>query len=102
MEDGIEAAMSEINATLGVRLAGIVLDLRNNPGGLLDQSLVLADSFLEKGEIVSVRGRDSDNDRSHKAESGDLAGGAFVALRRQSSLDRVVKIGNRADESFFD
>ena len=80
MEDGIEAAMSEINATLGARLAGIVLDLRNNPGGLLDQSLVLADSFLEKGEIVSVRGRISGNDRSHKAESGDLAGGVPMVV----------------------
>jgi carboxyl-terminal processing protease len=80
MESGIEAAMSEIYENLGSRMAGIVLDLRNNPGGLLEQSLVLADSFLEKGEIVSVRGRDRDLDRSHNASPGDLANGAPMVV----------------------
>jgi carboxyl-terminal processing protease len=75
MEDGIEAAMAGIYKNLGSKMIGIVLDLRNNPGGLLDQSLVLADSFLEEGEIVSVRGRDQNLDRSHIAHSGDLAKG---------------------------
>jgi len=80
MESGIETAMSEINQKLGSRLAGVVLDLRNNPGGLLDQSLVLADSFLEEGEIVSVRGRSRGRDRSHKARPGDLANGAPMVV----------------------
>jgi carboxyl-terminal processing protease len=80
MEAGIEAAMADIHEKLGSRLAGIVLDLRNNPGGLLDQSLLLADSFLEKGEIVSVRGRNRGNDRSHKARPGDLANGAPMVV----------------------
>ena len=57
-----------------------ILDLRNNPGGLLDQSLILADSFLEKGEIVSIRGRDRDLDRSHKAEPGDIANGVPMVV----------------------
>jgi len=80
VESGIEAALADINGKLGKRLAGIVLDLRNNPGGLLDQSLVLADSFLEKGEIVSVRGRNADRDRSYKAEPGDLAHGVPMVV----------------------
>ncbi|MBC8339031.1 MAG: S41 family peptidase [Rhodospirillales bacterium] len=80
MESGIENAMSDIHAKLGSRLAGVVLDLRNNPGGLLDQSLILADSFLEKGEIVSVRGRNRGHDRSHMAQAGDLANGAPMVV----------------------
>ncbi len=80
MESGIESAMAEIHQKLGSRLAGIVLDLRNNPGGLLDQSLVLAGSFLENGEIVSVRGRNPSHDRSHKARPGDLANGAPMVV----------------------
>lgn len=80
MESGIESALADIRDKLGPRLTGIVLDLRNNPGGLLDQSLILADSFLEKGEIVSVRGRDSGHDRIHTAEEGDLAEGVPMVV----------------------
>ena len=80
METGVEKALEEIHQTLGSRLAGIVLDLRNNPGGLLDQSLVLADDFLDKGEIVSVRGRNAGHDRSHQAEAGDLADGVPMVV----------------------
>ena len=80
MKIGVEAAFEEIHRKLGSRLAGIVLDLRNNPGGLLDQSLVLADDFLEEGEIVSIRGRNAGFDRSHQAEAGDLAKGAPMVV----------------------
>lgn len=80
METGIETALEGIHEKLGRRLAGIVLDLRNNPGGLLDQSLILADSFLEKGEIVSVRGRDPSRYRVHMAEAGDLAKGVPMVV----------------------
>jgi carboxyl-terminal processing protease len=80
MEAGIETAMAEIYKNLGSGMAGIILDLRNNPGGLLDQSLLLADSFLEKGKIVSVRGRDRTLDRSHMAQPGDLANGAPMVV----------------------
>ncbi len=86
METGIETALAAIHDKLGRRLTGIVLDLRNNPGGLLDQSLILADSFLEKGEIVSVRGRDPGRYRVHRAEAGDLAKGvAMVVLINSGS-----------------
>tara|TARA_Y100000294_G_scaffold130419_3_gene122702 strand:+ start:2081 stop:3523 length:1443 start_codon:yes stop_codon:yes gene_type:complete len=80
VETGIEKALAGIHEKLGPRLAGVVLDLRNNPGGLLDQSLVLADNFLDEGEIVSIRGRDPDRDRSHKAVKGDLAKGALMVV----------------------
>jgi carboxyl-terminal processing protease len=75
VEDGIEKAMEAMHKEMGDNLKGIVLDLRNNPGGLLTQSLALADAFLEDGKIVSVRGRPSTNERVFKAESGDLAAG---------------------------
>jgi len=75
MEGGIVKAVASIRAELGGQPDGIVLDLRNNPGGLLDQSVILADTFLNEGEIVSVRGRDSRNKRSFDAESGDLLNG---------------------------
>ncbi|MFQ5764881.1 MAG: S41 family peptidase, partial [Rhodospirillales bacterium] len=80
MESGLAAAIADIHEKLGRRLAGVVLDLRNNPGGLLDQSLLLADAFLEKGEIVSVRGRNPSRARSHKAEPGDLIEGVPMVV----------------------
>ena len=73
VEAGIAKAMAELRSGSGRELKGIVLDLRSNPGGLLDQSLVLADSFLDKGRIVSVRGRTSESSREYDASPGDLA-----------------------------
>ncbi|MCK5554761.1 MAG: peptidase S41, partial [Alphaproteobacteria bacterium] len=52
-----------------------VLDLRNNPGGLLDQGIIVSDAFLDKGEIVSTRGRNPDDTRRDKATPGDKANG---------------------------
>ena len=80
VESGIEQAVRAIHAALGKRLTGIVLDLRNNPGGLLEQSLALADAFLDAGEIVSIRGRHARDDRSHRAEAGDLARGVPMVV----------------------
>ena len=56
-------------------LRGYVLDLRNNPGGLLDQAVSVSDLFLEKGEIVSTRGKNSKNPEMYKARSGDIIDG---------------------------
>ena len=56
-------------------LKGFVLDLRNNPGGLLEQAVYVSDLFLEKGEIVSTRGRDSENPETYKAKPGDIING---------------------------
>ena len=77
---GIDSAMEEIRDQLGDKLAGIVLDLRFNPGGLLHQSLTLSDAFLEQGTIVSVRGRRADSQRVFEAESGDLVNGLPVVV----------------------
>jgi carboxyl-terminal processing protease len=74
VDENLEKAMKEIRNRLGSRLRGIVLDLRNNPGGLLDQSVALADAFLESGTIVSVKGRRGPG-RSFDAEPGDVARG---------------------------
>lgn len=75
VEGGIVTAFAAIRAELGGEPSGIILDLRNNPGGLLDQSVILADAFLDDGEVVSVRGRTANNQRSFTAVEGDLAAG---------------------------
>lgn len=71
LETGIE---KQIEAAGGIDLVnGFILDLRNNPGGLLTQAIRVSDAFLDKGEIVSTRGRDPENGDRHNATVGDLA-----------------------------
>ncbi len=53
------------------QVKGIVLDLRNNPGGLLDQAIAVSDAFIEEGEIVSTRGRDPENTKRYMAHGGE-------------------------------
>jgi carboxyl-terminal processing protease len=74
-EDGLRDAMKKIHDELGNKLKGYVLDLRNNPGGLLDQAIAVSDVFLDKGEIVSTRSRDSKDTQRYAARPGDLADG---------------------------
>jgi len=71
--DGLESGMKKIKEKLGSKLKGIVLDLRNNPGGLLDQAIKISDAFLDRGEIVSTRSRRADDATRHNAKPGDLA-----------------------------
>ena len=79
-------AFDDIEDQYGSRLKGVVLDLRNNPGGLLDQSLFVSDSFLEDGTIVSVRERQPGQNRVFRAGSGDLAQGVpMVVLINEGS-----------------
>ena len=73
VEDGVEEAVKGIREELGPRLKGLVLDLRGNPGGLLDQSVALSDAFLDEGDIVSIRGRGEGRAHTFTAENGDLA-----------------------------
>ena len=80
VEPGIEKAMNAINDELDANLRGIVLDLRNNPGGLLTQSLELSDAFLDHGPMVTVRGRDEDDLRIYHADDGDLAHGVPMVV----------------------
>lgn len=71
--EGVEAAISDITKQVGNdKLLGYVLDLRNNPGGLLDQAIGVADLFLDKGEIVSTRGRSEEDTKRDNATPGDI------------------------------
>jgi carboxyl-terminal processing protease len=70
---GLEKAIATLNAKAGKKLAGYVLDLRNNPGGLLDQAIAVCDAFLDGGEVVSTRGRQADDIQRWNAHRGDLA-----------------------------
>jgi carboxyl-terminal processing protease len=72
---GLESAIKGINAKLGNKLRGFVLDLRNNPGGLLDQAVMVSDDFLERGEVVSTRTRRLEDTQRYNAKPGDLAQG---------------------------
>ena len=78
LKEGLE---EQIEAAGGIdKISGIVIDLRNNPGGLLNQAIAVSDAFLEEGEIVSTRGRDSaDSDRTN-ATPGDLAQGKPIVV----------------------
>jgi carboxyl-terminal processing protease len=71
---GLENAMKNLKQQAGNKLTGIVLDLRNNPGGLLDQAVAVSDAFLDKGEIVSTRGRRPDDAQRYNAHPGDISG----------------------------
>jgi carboxyl-terminal processing protease len=69
---GLNEAIDKLRGEIGDELKGLVLDLRNNPGGLLDQAVKVSDAFLDRGEIVSTRGRDAENAQRYNAEPGDL------------------------------
>jgi carboxyl-terminal processing protease len=71
--DGVKKALTDMQAQMGDKLKGFVLDLRNNPGGLLDQAISVSDAFLEKGEIVSTRGRNAEETQRFNARAGDLS-----------------------------
>ncbi|WP_239523698.1 S41 family peptidase, partial [Klebsiella pneumoniae] len=62
------------------KLKGFVLDLRLNPGGLLDQAVAVSDAFLDKGEIVSTRGRNPDETQRFSAKVGDLTKGKPIVV----------------------
>jgi len=72
---GLVKAVQEFKKDLGDEFQGIVLDLRNNPGGLLSEAISVSDSFLELGEIVSTRGRDGNDSTHHYSRPGDIING---------------------------
>jgi len=74
-EDALVEAIETIEADLGDELLGVVLDLRNNPGGLLDQAVSVTDLFLDQGEVVSTRGRRDDAAQRFNARAGDVLDG---------------------------
>jgi carboxyl-terminal processing protease len=73
-------AVTEISNKLGPNLAGFVIDLRSNPGGLLDQAIEVSDTFLERGEIVSQRGRSKSDIERYYARADDLTGGKPIVV----------------------
>jgi carboxyl-terminal processing protease len=77
---GLLKAIEDLKKQIGPKIKGYVLDLRNNPGGLLEQAIAVSDSFLEKGEIVSTRGRNEKDTRRDNATAGDLANGLPVVV----------------------
>ena len=72
-EKGLKKEMAKLKKEIGDGIQGYVLDLRNNPGGLLDQAVAVADGFLDKGEIVSTRSRRPEDTQRFNARPGDLA-----------------------------
>ena len=72
--DGLKQAINDLNSQLGAdKIKGYIVDLRNNPGGLLDQAISVSDTFLDKGEIVSTRGRNPEETQRFNARPGDMA-----------------------------
>ena len=72
---GLSREIEKIRSQLGDKMIGLVLDLRRNPGGLLSQAIKVSDAFLERGEIVSTRGRKGKKSQRYNARSGDLIDG---------------------------
>lgn len=73
-------AINRAKAEIGASLRGIILDLRDNPGGLLYQSVRVADLFIDRGRIISTRGRHRDSVQMFDATTGDIAGGLPIAV----------------------
>jgi carboxyl-terminal processing protease len=78
LEAGLRSAAEELGGMDNVN--GVIVDLRNNPGGLLSQAIKVSDAFLDKGEIVSTRGRDNQDSERVNATMGDLAEGKPVVV----------------------
>lgn len=79
-ERGLKKAVEAFNKEKGDQLKGIVLDLRNNPGGLLDQAIAVSDAFLGRGEIVSTRSRHTEDFQRFNARPGDITDGLPVVV----------------------
>ena len=74
-DSGLQKAITDLKKEIGPDLQGWVLDLRNNPGGLLDQAIAVSDDFLDHGEIVSTRGRHTEDAQRFNARPGDVTDG---------------------------
>jgi len=78
--DNLKKALSDISSQAGDKLKGYIIDLRNNPGGLLDQAISVSDAFLDRGEIVSTRGRNAEETQRFSARAGDLTKGKPIVV----------------------
>ena len=80
-QEGLEKAIAGLESQIGAgKLKGYIIDLRNNPGGLLDQAISVSDSFLNRGEVVSTRGRHADETQRYNSQKGDVANGKTVVV----------------------
>ncbi len=109
-ETSLRTAVAQIDEALGDESLGLIIDLRNNPGGLLRQSIRVSDVFLDDGTIVSVRGRLEEDNEHFRAREGDLSAGRdIVVLVNEGTAsaaeivagalkenDRAVVIGSRS------
>ncbi|MET0274965.1 MAG: S41 family peptidase [Phenylobacterium sp.] len=89
--DEAEAAFAKLRAE-NPKMKGLILDLRNNPGGLLDQAVAVSDLFLEGGEIVSQRGRDPRDVERYNARVGDITGGLPMVVLINSGSASAAEI----------
>ena len=98
---GLEKSLDEIKEKLGDKFQGLILDLRNNPGGLLNQSISVTDSFLNQGEIVSTQGRKDDDTSRIFAKKGDIIGGKpmIVLINSGSASASEIVAGALKDHS---
>ncbi len=78
--EGLKREINNLQTQLGDKLKGFIVDLRNNPGGLLEEAVTVSDSFLERGEIVSTRGRNTEETQRRSAKSGDLTKGKPIMV----------------------
>ena len=97
----LEEGLAEIAKETGGRPDGLVLDLRNNPGGLLDQAVSVSDMFLSGGEVVSTFGRHSSNDRRYNAGPGEVFKGVpiIVLINRGSASAAEIVAGALQDRA---
>jgi len=80
-DSGLQRAIADLKKQIGAdNIQGYVLDLRNNPGGLLDQAIAVSDDFLDHGEIVSTRGRHPEDAQRFNARPGDIADGKPIVV----------------------
>jgi len=80
-QTGLENAIKNLKTTIGPeKIKGYVVDLRNNPGGLLDQAVSVSDTFLDRGEIVSTRSRHADETQRYNAKPGDMTDGKPIVV----------------------
>jgi carboxyl-terminal processing protease len=79
-DSGLQKAVHDLKTQIGGGLRGYVIDLRNDPGGLLDQAIAVSDDLLNSGEIVSTRGRHPDDTQRYAARAGDVTDGKPVVV----------------------
>src|SRR5436853_463164 len=97
--EGLKREINNLSSQIGDKLKGFIIDLRNNPGGLLEEAVTVSDTFLERGEIVSTRGRNAEETQRRAAHPGDLTKGKplIVLINGGSASASEIVAGARQD-----